>query len=163
MAFLGQEFNSDNLPAAASYELLPEGWYSARISQSDLCMTKSGTGQYIKLRYDITGPKQAGRVVFGNLNIRNQNVTAEEIGLRDMNAIMQAIGLRSIKDNDQLIGGELQIKVAIKKDEQWGDKNEVRGYKAIEGSSKPAPFATTAPAQTAPAAQSSAPPWMARK
>jgi hypothetical protein len=74
MAFLNEEFNVNELPVGNNnFEPLPAGWYSATISQSELKDTKAGNGQYIKLRYDITGPTHQGRVVFGNLNIKNPN------------------------------------------------------------------------------------------
>jgi hypothetical protein len=64
MAFLNEEFNVNELPVGNNnFEPLPAGWYSATISQSELKDTKAGNGQYIKLRYDITGPTHQGRVV----------------------------------------------------------------------------------------------------
>jgi hypothetical protein len=160
MAFLGQSFNSNELPQAQSFEPLPAGWYSAAITEAELKTTKSGTGHYIKLKYQITGPTHEGRVVFGNVNIRNQNDKAEEIGLQQLNSIMSAIGLASVEDSDQLIGGVLQIKLTVKRDEQYGDGNEVKGFKSLEGSAPPA--MTSQPKQEAQPQQQAAqskPPW----
>jgi hypothetical protein len=55
--------------------------------------------------YDITGPSHQGRVVFGNLNIKNANPKAEEIGRQQLGDIMRAIGLAKVTDTDQFIGG----------------------------------------------------------
>ncbi len=69
---------------------------------------------------------------------------------------MRAIGLGKVTDTDQLIGGQLGIKLAIKEDAQYGASNEVKGYKSLGGSVAPsATPATPAPA----AAKSAAPPW----
>ena len=75
MAFLGQAFSADQLPQGngGNYDPLPPGWYTVNITQAELKSTAAGDGQYIKMRYDITGPTHEGRVVFGNLNIRNPN------------------------------------------------------------------------------------------
>jgi len=159
MAFLSESFDINEMPAAKSsgFEPLPAGWYTATITQAELKDTKAGTGQYIKLRYDITGPSHQGRIVFGNLNIKNPNPKAEEIGRADLGEIMRAIGLGKVTDTDQLIGGQLGIKLAIKEDAQYGASNEVKGYKSLSGSV--APSATPAAAPAPAAAKSAAPPW----
>jgi len=151
-------FSVDTLPEAQSYEPVPAGWYTATITQSEVKTTRSGTGQYISVRFDITGPSAQGRVVFTNFNIRNPNPKAEEIGLQQLNGLLRSIGLASISDTDQLIGGSCQIKVTVKKDQERGDGNEVKGFKAIQGSAPPPPLTTQAPAEQA---QTAAPkkPW----
>jgi hypothetical protein len=162
MAFLNEEFNVNELPQGnGNFEPLPAGWYTATISQSELKDTKAGNGQYIKLRYDITGPSHQGRVVFGNLNIKNANPKAEEIGRQQLGDIMRAIGLAKVTDTDQLIGGQIAIKLEVKEDAQYGASNEVKGFKSVSGSA--APTAASIPAKTAapaPAASAkAAPPW----
>jgi hypothetical protein len=162
MAFLNEEFNVNELPQGnGNFEPLPAGWYTATISQSELKATNAGNGQYIKLRYDITGPTHQGRVVFGNLNIKNANPKAEEIGRQQLGDIMRAIGLAKVTDTDQLIGGQIGIKLQIKEDAQYGASNEVKGFKSVSGSAAPAaasiPAKTAAPASNAPA--KAAPPW----
>lgn len=162
MAFLNEEFNVNELPQGnGNFEPLPAGWYTATISQSELKATKAGNGQYIKLRYDITGPTHQGRVVFGNLNIKNANPKAEEIGRQQLGDIMRAIGLAKVTDTDQLIGGQIAIKLEVKEDAQYGASNEVKGFKSVSGSVAPAaaaiPANAAAPASNAPA--KAAPPW----
>ena len=127
--------------------------------------TKSGTGEYIALRYDITGPTHQGRVVFGNLNIKNASPKAEEIGLSQLGEIMKATGIARVSDTDQLIGLNLQVKLSVEKSEQYGDKNEVKGFRAAVGGSSAVqsfPKASAPSAQQAAPATKAAPPW-ARK
>ena len=159
MAFLSESFDVNDMPKGntGSFDPLPAGWYTATISQAELKDTKAGNGQYIKLRYDITGPTHQGRVVFGNLNIRNPNPKAEEIGRADLGEIMRAIGLGKVTDTDQLIGGQLGIKLSIKEDAQYGAGNEVKGYKSTSGSAAPVMQSAAAPAPAA--SKSAAPPW----
>jgi len=158
MAFLSESFDVNELPQGnGNFEPLPAGWYTATISQAELKATKAGNGQYIKLRYDITGPTHQGRVVFGNLNIKNANPKAEEIGRQQLGDIMRAIGLAKVTDTDQLIGGQIAIKLEVKQDEQYGAGNEVKGFKSLSGSAAPA---AAMPAASAPAASGkAAPPW----
>ncbi len=142
MAFFDQEFSVDQLPESGSYDLLPAGWYNAKIHSADLKPTKSGDGKYIALRFDITGPERQGRVVFTNININNKNPAAEDIGRRQLGEIMRSANLAKIQDTDQLIGIELKIKVGIQKSEQYGDSNTVSGYKAIDGAMASLPAAS---------------------
>jgi hypothetical protein len=159
MAFLEESFDVNELPQGTSnFEPLPEGWYTATITQAELKDTKAGNGQYIKLRYDITGPSHQGRVVFGNLNIKNPSAKAEEIGRQHLGMIMRAIGLAKVTDTDQLIGSQICIKLEIKDDDQYGSSNEIKGFKSVSGSAAPA-ASPASPAAAAPAATKAAPPW----
>lgn len=163
MAFLDQTYYTDKLPKGNSYEPIPAGWYTAEITKAEVKATTAGSGSYIAVRYDITGPTHQGRVVFGNLNIKNPNPKAEEIGRQQLGEIMRAIGLTQVTDTDQLIGGRLEIKLTIRKDEQYGDGNDIKGFKAVGGSSLPSSMPVSSGTGAAPAAaqQSAkqAPPW----
>jgi hypothetical protein len=153
MAQLDETFSADTLPVSdRNFEPLPAGWYTAVVNSAEIKITKSGTGKYIAVRYDITGPTHQGRVVFGNLNIKNPNPKAEEIGRQQLGEIMRAIGLATVQDTDQLIGGQLQIKLDVRESEQYGASNDVKQFKA-NGS---------APPKAVPAAASgkAAPPWV---
>jgi hypothetical protein len=145
-------FNIDDLPQSTSnYEPLPPGWYTVNIRDAELKPTKDGAGQYIKIQYKLDN----GRVVFGNLNIKNASPKAEEIGRQQLGELMRALGLSRVTDSDQLIGGNLQIKLAVKEAANGFEaSNDVKGYKAIDGSM---PVAPAAPSPAA--AASKAPPW----
>ena len=165
MAQLPQAYNAAELPQSdRSYDPIPEGWYDVEIKGAELRTTKAGNGQYIAVRYDVTGPTHGGRVIYGNLNVSNPNPKAEEIGRQQLGELMRAIGLGVVQDTDQLIGGRLSIKVSIRKSEQYGDSNDVKGFKALAGGAAPAAPSAPAPqpaAAPAPAA-ATAPPWAQR-
>ena len=155
MAQLDETFSVDSLPVSdRNFEPLPAGWYTAVINGAEIKVTKAGTGKYIAMRYDITGPCHQGRVIFGNLNIKNPNPKAEEIGRQQLGEIMRAIGLATVQDTDQLIGGQLMIKLDVRESEQYGASNDVKGFKS-NGAALPAA------AKAAPAASGkAAPPWI---
>ena len=158
MAFLDEEFSVDTLPVGTSnFEPLPEGWYNATITGAEIKETKAGDGKYIACKYTITGPSHQGRVVFGNLNIKNASTKAEEMGRQQLGEIMRAIGLAKVADTDQLIGGNLAIKLSLKTGEYAG--NEVKAFRALSGSAPApvAPFKPLGPSAAAPA--KAAPPW----
>lgn len=162
MGNLGGTITREQLPQASNnFDALPAGWYHAAIQGAELKDTKSG-GQMIAVKYQIVGPTHEGRIIFSNLNIRNMNEKAEEIGLRQLNEIMGAIALASIDDSSQLIGGQLMIKLLKTEDEKYGDdngfRNDVKSCKALAGSMPTAPMksATATATAEAPAAK---PPW----
>lgn len=159
---LSETFDAATLPQGNSgtYDPLPPGWYTATITQADLRPTKDMTGEYIRVRYDITGPTHQGRVVFGNLNIKNASAKAEEIGRQQLGEVMRAIGVPKVTDTDQLVGGVLSIKLDIRPaTEKYDAQNEVRGFRTLTGSAQ-----ASAPYQPPPGTQQAAPakaapPW----
>ena len=159
MAFLETPINLKDIPEEEDREFtpIPAGWYTAAIAGADIRETKAGNGNYIAVRFDVTGPSHEGRVVFTNLNTRNPNPKAEEIGRQQLGNIMRAIGLSKLEDTDQLLGGNLSIKVSVREDPTYGASNEVKGYRAIEGSAPPAATFIKEPAG------SSEPPWAMKK
>jgi hypothetical protein len=154
---LGETYSAAELQPSQSYDLLPAGWYTCIITEAELKPTKAGTGEYIKVRYDITGPSGQGRVVFGNFNIKNANPKAEEIGRQQLGDLMRALGLSAVHDTDQLINGHLSIKVDIRPASgEYNAQNEVKGWKSNTASLPPQPGKPDAPAG---AATKAAPPW----
>jgi hypothetical protein len=137
-------FSLEQVPERqTSYDALPAGWYDVTIAGAEIKDSKSG-GQYINVRYDITGPSAAGRVVFGMITVRNSNPKAEEIGMQQLGELIQALGFDKIEDTDQLIGGRLSIKLTVSESEQYGEQNRVGGYRALK-SDKPAGASTNSP------------------
>jgi hypothetical protein len=158
MSFLGETFNVGDTPQSENdFQPIPAGWYNVTVTDAELKDTKAGTGNYIKVRFDVTGPSHEGRVVWTNLNIKNPTPKAEEIGRQQLDSLMRSIGIATVEDTDQLIGGSCTIKVSIRRSEEWGDSNEVKAYKAIDGSSPPMP--KSAPASEASDDGAKKAPW----
>jgi hypothetical protein len=156
---LNEAFTLASLPTSdRNYEVVPAGWYVAQITDAEVKQTKSGTGEYIKIRYDIQGPTSQGRVVFGNLNVKNANPAAEKIGRQQLGDIMRSVGLSAVTDTDQLLGTTMQIKIDIRESEQYGPSNEVKAWKALAAGMAPPP-AVKPPASNA----KTAPPWLGKK
>jgi hypothetical protein len=176
MAFLNAPINVGDLPEAAEYDNspIPEGDYTATVHSAEVKPTKDGTGEYIKLRLDITGPTHAKRVIFANINTRsNKSAEAEKIGRASLRSIMQIAGIATLTDTDQLVGVNLGIKVSIRAAKDgYEASNDVRAYKSpgdvaakAGGAGVPSFARPAAPAAQAPAAAParSAPPWAAKK
>lgn len=142
----------NDIPAQTNdYSPIPAGEYIATIKDAELKATKDGTGQYIKLKLQVDAPSHTGRIIFSNLNIQNKSEAAERIGRQQLGEIMRALGLSSVADTDQLIGGSVGIKVAIREAQNgYEAQNEVKGYKSLKGSTPPVVDAPQATGKAAP-------------
>ncbi len=157
---LGREFRAQDAPPD-NYDPLPAGWYDATIKHAEVKFTKSG-GQMVSVTYGVVGPTHAGRVVFGNFNIQNANSEAERIGHEQLCKLAAAIGVESLTHDEQLIGGNCQIKIKIKEASgQYEARNEVNGWRSLTGSAPPqqGPPQGYAPPPAAQYPQGQAPQW----
>lgn len=118
-----------NAGNTGDFALLPDGWYPAKVSNAEIKQTNAGTGSYVSVRFSITGDKFANRTVFANYNTDNPSEKAQEIGRAELSRLTGAVGVDRLTNTDQLIGRHCEIHVKTKKSEEWGDKNEVKGYR----------------------------------
>lgn len=149
-------FDAQELPQSSSFEPLPAGWYPVEIVSAEIRDTKAGTGKYMAVGYKVTGESHTGRMVFGNVNLRNPNPKAEEIGRQQLGDLMRSIGVAKLTDTDQLIGMACQIKLTVRKDVQYGDSNDVKAHKALGAA---APASASRPNVQQPSGRPS-PPWI---
>jgi len=166
-------FNAASVAPQESYDILPAGWYNARITGSEMKPTKDGTGSYLSLTMTVIDGLAANRKIFDRLNLNNKNPKAVEIAYQTLSSICHATGVINLQDSTQLHGIPLSVKVKVRPAEgQYGESNEVAGYRKVEGVA-PAVPSFVAPAAQAPSfnpqatvynpvmqqAASSAPPW----
>jgi hypothetical protein len=146
MADISNMYNAANAPEDTGFDPLPAGWYDVEVDKTELRNTKAGNGSYISVQFRVQGPSHAGRVVFGTYNLANPNPKAVEIGHAQFRSLHTACGLPHITDTDQLIGRTCAIKLVVKLDDHYGDKNEVKAARAQTGGSAPAHARNGAPA-----------------
>ena len=141
-------FDTSDVPVSdRSFDLLPAGWYAATITGAESRDTKSGTGKYLRIEFTLADP--AGRKVWSNYNIKNDNPAAESIGRQQLAEVVRAIGKKAVRDTDELRGCALSIKVKVREAANgYEASNEVAAAKALEGS-----------APTKAAAGKPSPPW----
>lgn len=92
------------------------------------------------------------------MNLKNKSPKAEEIGRQQLGELMRACGISRVTGSDQLIGGRCAIKLTVETQEGYEPRNNVKGFRAITGSTAHA----FTPAPAAQATASAAPTW-ARK
>lgn len=145
-------FDATQVDPATDFEPIPDGKYIAIITGSEMKPTKSGSGSYLELTFQILEGLHKNRLLWSRLNLDNPNRQAVQIARGELSAICRAVGVMQPKDSNELHNLPLQITVRCKRREDTGDiVNEIRGYAKKEA-------ATGQPQQEA----TNTPPW-ARK
>lgn len=120
-------------PSTGIQDALPAGWYVATITESEMKPTKDGAGSYLSLTFQIAEPMfAANRKVFGRLNLRNANPTAQEIAYKDLSAICHAVGIMQVQDSSQLHNIPLKIKLKVRAASgDYEASNDISTYKPV--------------------------------
>lgn len=122
-------FNAMEVAPQTSFTPVPAGVYTVMITDSELKPTKAG-GEMVVWTLQVTDGEHSGRKIFARINNRNPSAEAERIGQSQLSAICRAAGVYQLSDTAQLHGKAVRVKVKIRKDENYGDSNEVSGYEA---------------------------------
>jgi hypothetical protein len=158
-------------PEAHSFDPLPPGDYLAHITQSEIADTRTGTGRMVKLTWEVLDGQFERRLVWQQINYRNQSQKAEEVGKRQLDEVVWSTGVQNLTDTEQLhwIPCIITVKVEGAKG-GYGPKNVITRVRRNDApaarqpaparqSQQQAPAQNTAPRQ-APAARGSGPrPW----
>lgn len=163
MSNLGEGgFDARTVEPNQGFDVIPAGEYDAVIVNSEVKPTTAGDGKYLKLELQILNGVFQNRKVWDQLNIWNNNAQAVQIAKGQLSALCRAVNVLTPKDSAELHNKPMRVKLGIKKDAEYGDKNVVKAYKPREvqpvaAAPEPAavPSGEPALAGTAPAGQ----PW----
>lgn len=126
-------------PVTSSYELAPDGTYTAHIVRADLVTTHAG-GSMLKVVHELLDAPYTGKPIFTNYNIVNANKVAEEIGLGTLTKLSRACGLPCIPAEEaELVGVPHMIKIKRvegkginpKTGEPYGPQSKIMDYYSI--------------------------------
>lgn len=165
MANLGSQFDATQVQPQEPFAVIPGGKYKMQIVASEIRVTASGDGQYLWLEHEIIDGEYAGRKLWNNLNLWNNNQQAVEIAQRTLSAICHATGQLHVEDSEDLHFKPMEVTVRVrpagpdKKGVQRDASNDIRGYEAASGAAPSRPAQTTAPAPAAPAPSAASMPW----
>jgi hypothetical protein len=145
-------FNANDVDPATDFEPIPAGKYLAVITDSEMKPTKSGSGHFLELTFQVIEGPYKNRLLWSRLNLDNPNELAVQIARGELSAICRSIGVMQPKDSLELHNLPLQITVKCKKREDTGDlTNEIKGYAKKEAASGAPQQETT-----------NTPPWLRR-
>ncbi|MPM99444.1 hypothetical protein SDC9_146635 [bioreactor metagenome] len=113
--------------------------------------TRSGTGRYLQLEFEIIDGEFKNRKLWARLNLENPNPDAVRMARADLSAICRAVNVLTPRDSLELHNLPLVITVRCKKNQDDEMTNEIKSY---------APKATSAAVTPPPqATANAAPPW----
>ncbi|MFZ5828807.1 MAG: DUF669 domain-containing protein [Planctomycetota bacterium] len=136
MAELGG-FDANNYQPT-SFDVLPNGEYEVVIVGSELKPTKAGNGRYLELTLQVLNGEYQNRKLFDRLNIFNPNQQAQDIARGMLSAICRAVGVLTPKDSSELHNKPLRVKIKVKSDAEYGDRNEITAYRPRQAVPQPA-------------------------
>lgn len=152
------QFDASTVEPQKPNDPLPKGWYDVEVADASIEATKGrGAGRRAVFEYTVLTGDHKGRKVWGGINVKNSNAEAEAIGQREMSSLCHATGVIRVSDLREFVGKQLQIKVGFGKDD-YADRNEIKGYKALEGASNSAPAPVGIPQGPPPIAAAPTPP-----
>lgn len=159
MAYLGETFDSSTVEPSKPRGTLPPGWYPAYIKESEIKPTKKaqedgGDDCLIAITFEVSQGEYQGSKFWENINYRNRNQTAQEIGQGQFSALCRALNKTTVKDTNELHNRELMVKLDVEVQEGRNPRNVVKEYKAYGDG--PAAMQASKPA----AGASSAPSWL---
>lgn len=142
-------FDANEVDPMLEFEAIPAGKYTAVITASDTKPTKSGTGSYLELVFQIIDGEYKGRKLWARLNLDNPSEQAVQFAKATLSSICRAVGVMNPSDSTDLHDIPLEIKVKCRKRDDTCDiVNEVSGYypkPVAAGSSQPAGDNTSPP------------------
>src|SRR6516162_5998202 len=108
-------FDASQVEPSPVFEPLPDGKYLAVITDSEKKPTKTGTGQYLQLTFQVVDGPYKGRNLWARLNLDNPNARAVEIARAELSAICRAVGVLAPTDSVELHSLPLVIHVKCKR------------------------------------------------
>ena len=159
MANLGN-FDASKVEPASTFEPVPAGKYLAVIAESEMKATRTGTGHYLELTFQIAEGQYKGRKLWARLNLDNPSPQAVQIARGELSAICRATGVMTPRDSAELHGIPLAVKVICRKRDDGEISNELKGFERREAAfSGVATMPGTPPSAPAPQATKATPPW----
>ena len=145
-------FDANQVEPADDLEPIPAGKYVAVITDSEMKPTKSGTGNYLQLTFQIVEGEYANRLLWVRLNLDNPNATAVQIARRELSSICRSVGVLVPADSADLHNLPCMIHVRVKRRSDTGElQNEIKGYSKKD--------AVAQPIAASDVGNSSDPPW----
>ena len=160
----------------ATSELIPAGMYQAiitasggdpndeRTGEDGLVSSRSGTGRYLPMTFEVIEGDYKGRQIFKNFNLENNNRQAVDIALRELKELLLAVGWDFVKnptgpaDTSEIHMIPMTLQITIRKDKNSDDeRNEIKHFKPRQTPGMPP--ASTAGTSTAPNTPPPAAPW----
>ncbi len=131
-------FNANDYDTSDDFgSVVPAGEYTLALVKAERKKSSTAGNYYLNCQFN---GKYDGKplVVWHIFNLKNSNTTAQEIAERDLAKFMKAVGVKVLKDKwdvSKLLNKPFIARLTVQKDEEYGDKNKISGWKPLESSS----------------------------
>lgn len=112
--------------------VIPAGEYRMTLVKSEKKRTKSGDGEYLNCEFRVTSGEHQNAVIFQMFHLWNKSEKAVGIARGQFSELCRAVGVLSPKDSSELHNRPFIGKVKVRDDDEFGKKNEMRGYEAVQ-------------------------------
>jgi len=129
------QFKPADIEPRQSFDVLQPGQYRCRIVRAEGRMAnKQETGEMLSLEFEVLEPEYAGRRLWALLCVEHQTDQVRKIAQEQVSAICHAIGKPNASGAEDLLGGDLMVRVKVKPaNDKYEARNECVGYKPIDG------------------------------
>ena len=122
-------FDANEVEPSSPLDPIPDGNYLAVVTASEVKPTKSGTGSYLQLTFEVIEGDYKSRLLWTRLNLENPNATAVQIARQELSAICRAVGVMKPQESQELHDLPLIVDVRSKKRSDSNEMtNVVKGY-----------------------------------
>lgn len=124
-------FDASQVPEQQEFSALPAGQYVVIATASEEKATKSGSGSYLQITFEVLDGPFKARKLWARLNLNNQNKTAVEIAQRELGAICRAVGVIKPTRSEELHNKPLMVDVDVEIDDRNRQNNIIKKYAAV--------------------------------
>lgn len=132
-------FKASDKKEGEGFQIMPAGEYTLALVKFERKESQTAGNFYANCQFSVTKGEFKKRVVFLILNLENANDTAQEIAEAQLRGLMDATGVGEIKNSwtlKPLLNKEFKATIKIRKDDTWGDKNEIANFIPKEDGAK---------------------------
>ena len=110
---------------------LPPGEYLMAIAKTDRRETKSGTGAFVEIEFEVIDGPMKGKRAWKRLNLWNQSAQTVQIAQSELSTICRAAGRLKPKLSEELHGIPMIVRIGRRKDNP--EQTEPKGYGSASG------------------------------
>lgn len=108
------------------FELIPDGTYLFEIDEAEIKPTKSGEGEYLKIRLTCLTKGFEKKKCWEIFNIHNKSEKAQNIGRSQLKSMLTAAGKEpKLNDPKELIGLKVSAHIGTQESSGFNPKNIV--------------------------------------
>ena len=117
----------------AEYEVLPKGIYTLILTEEELAENKAGTGDNLKLVFEVVGSEGTGSKIFEYWPVRHEKPNVVSMTQRKIRDLCLACGRPGASDTQELQAVPFKALVVVQEGKgQYGPSNKIKKFVPAE-------------------------------